>query len=171
MAALTASEARGSTRAKRMETAALSVLLAAPVVDIDGTAFVQGGLFLLLMAVLWPVLFKPWLELQARRAEAIDGAIAKAKDLRRQADQLVVEHDTKLTAARDRANDLRADVRRKEEAAQAATLATARTEAAAQGEASRKRVAEQAETARAALSDRVEGLAQDIVARLLGRSA
>ena len=51
------------------------MLLGAPVVDIDGTFFVQGALFLLLMAILWPLLFKPWLETQARRAEAIDGAL------------------------------------------------------------------------------------------------
>src|SRR5687767_769456 len=107
-----------------MTSTGLSLLVAAaPVVDIDGTFFVQGALFLLLMAVLWPLLFKPWLDTQARRAEAIDGAIVKAKDVRRQADELGIEHDTKLSAARDRANDLRADVRRAEETAQAKALA------------------------------------------------
>src|SRR5262245_17435035 len=113
-----------------MAEAGISILVGAPVVDIDGTFFVQGALFLGLMAVLWPALFKPWLATQARRAEAIEGAIVKAKDVRRRADELLVEHDVKLSAARDRANDLRADVRRTEEAAQAQTLAAARTEAA-----------------------------------------
>jgi len=153
-----------------MTSNGLSLLVAAPVVDIDGTFFVQGALFLLLMAVLWPLLFKPWLDTQARRAEAIDGAIVKAKDVRRQADELLVEHDTKLTAARDRANDLRADVRKAEETAQAQALAAARTEAADKAEAARKRITEQAEVARAGLAERVDGLAQDIVTRLLGRA-
>ena len=146
------------------------MLLGAPVVDIDGTFFVQGALFLLLMAILWPLLFKPWLETQARRAEAIDGAVVKAKDLRRQADELVAEHDVKLSAARDRANDLRADVRRKEEGVQAQTLATARNESAAEADAARKRIGDQADAARTALAGRVEELAQDIVTRLLGRT-
>lgn len=146
------------------------MLLGAPVVDIDGTFFVQGALFLLLMAILWPALFKPWLETQARRADAIEGAVAKAKDLRRQADELVAEHDVKLSAARDRANDLRADARRVEENAQAQTLATARNEAAAQADAARKRIADQADAARTALAGRVDELAQDIVTRLLGRA-
>jgi F-type H+-transporting ATPase subunit b len=153
-----------------MAEAGISMLLGAPVVDIDGTFFVQGALFLLLMAILWPLLFKPWLETQARRAEAIDGAVVKAKDLRRQADELVAEHDVKLAAARDRANDLRADVRRKEEAVQAQTLATARNESAAEADAARKRIGDQADAARTALAGRVDELAQDIVTRLLGRT-
>jgi F-type H+-transporting ATPase subunit b len=154
-----------------MTSTGLSLLVAAaPVVDIDGTIFVQGALFLLLMAVLWPLLFKPWLDTQARRAEAIEGAIVKAKDVRRHADEMVIEHDTKLAAARDRANDLRADVRRAEETAQEKRLAVARTEAAEQAEVARTRIAEQAEVARAALAGRVDGLAQDIVTRLLGRA-
>ena len=155
-----------------MTSTGLSLLFAAaPVVDIDGTFFVQGALFLLLMAVLWPLLFKPWLATQQRRAEAIAGAHTKAKDLERDASSLLVEHDEKLSAARDRANDLRADIRRDEEAAQAKTLAAARAEATEKADAARTRIAAQAETARAALAGRVDDLAQDIVKRLLGRPA
>jgi F-type H+-transporting ATPase subunit b len=149
----------------------VAVLVGAPVVDIDGTFFVQGGMFLLLFVVLWPLLFKPWLATQQRRKDAIFGAHARAKDLRHDADALLVEHEQKLTAARDRANELRASVRRDEEAAQAKKLAEARTAATTQAESARKRIAQQAETARAALAGRVDELAKDIVARLLGRAS
>lgn len=148
----------------------ISTLVAAPVVDIDGTLFVQGGLFLLLMLVLWPLLFKPWLAAQERRTEAIQGALVKSKDVRRNADALLVELDTKLDAARDRANDLRAKVRHDEEGVQAQALAETRAAAMTRADEARKTIAAQAETARAALATKVDELAQDIVTRLLGRT-
>lgn len=153
-----------------MSSQHISTLVAAPVVDIDGTLFVQGGLFLLLMLVLWPLLFKPWLAAQQRRTEAIQGALVKSKDVRRNADALLLELDTKLEAARDRANDLRAKVRHDEEAVQAKALAEARSAATTRADEARKTITTQAETARAALATKVDELAQDIVVRLLGRA-
>ncbi|MBX7082934.1 MAG: hypothetical protein K1X88_27260 [Nannocystaceae bacterium] len=147
------------------------LLLAAPVVDIDGTLFVQLGIFLALVVILNGLLFKPWLATQARRAEAIEGAARKATDLEQQADGLVKDYDSRLAAAREQAADLRGAARREEEAAQAKTLAAARDEAAAQAAAMRTRLAEQAEAARGELSGKIDELAQTIATKLLGRSA
>ena len=149
----------------------ISTLVAAPVVDIDGTLFVQGGLFLLLMLVLWPLLFKPWLAAQERRAEAIQGALVKSKDVRRKADALLVElrHQARRAPAIVRTICARRCVttkracRRKPSQKRAAAAMSTRDEA-------RKTIAAQAETARAALATKVDELAQDIVTRLLGRT-
>jgi F-type H+-transporting ATPase subunit b len=82
---------------------ATSILLAsaaAPVVDVDGTIFIQAGIFLLLMAILYPLLFKPWLATRARREEAITGTAAAATDLRARAEELGREYDSRLAETR-----------------------------------------------------------------------
>ena len=61
--------------------APLLVASSAPVIDFDGTAYVQLGIFLVLMAVLHPLLFKPWLETRERRVTSIAGAVAEADRL------------------------------------------------------------------------------------------
>jgi F-type H+-transporting ATPase subunit b len=144
-------------------------LVAAPVVDIDGTLFVQGGIFLALVVVLKPLLFTPWLEAQRRRTESIDGALAKAKALRADADTLGADYDERLATARDRALEFRSKTRRDEEATQAKSLTQTRAEASASLERERERLRGEAERARGALGGRVDDLATQIASKVLGR--
>ncbi len=145
-------------------------LLAAPVVDIDGTFFIQAGIFIGLVLVLHPLLFKPWLAARARRAEAIEGAVAKAVVLREQADALVADYDRELARAREQANEVRAAAHREQDAKSSAQLADMRTKVTAEADADRARIAEQAEAARLQLGEKVEELAQSIASKLLGRA-
>lgn len=145
-------------------------LVAAPVVDIDGTLFVQGGIFLALVFILNPLLFKPWLETQARRAEAIEGAASKAVVLREQANTMVADYDAKLAKVREQALDVRGTARREEDAAQTNTLADARIAAATEADAARARIAADTAAARTQLATRVDELAQTIADKLLGGS-
>ncbi len=147
------------------------VLLGAPVVDVDGTLFVQGGIFLVLVVILNPLLFKPWLAAQARRAEAIEGAQLEAVALREESNNLVSSYDAKIDAAREKALDLRGTARRDEDAKQAAMLAEARLAAVKQGDATRVHIAEQADEARVALGGRVDELAKIIADKLLAKGA
>lgn len=149
----------------------LHVLLAAPVVDIDGTFFVQGGLFLLLVIILKPLLFTPWLEAQARRKDAVEGSLLRATEAEARSQALVSEYDERLDAARDQAHGVRADARREEEAAKAAKLAVARDQAQAHLQAERTRIEAEGATARTELDARVDVLAGDIAKRLLGRAS
>ena len=149
----------------------LHVLLAAPVVDIDGTFFVQGGLFLLLVVILKPLLFTPWLEAQARRRDAVEGSLQRATEAEARSQALVSEYDERLDAARDKAHGVRADARREEEAAKAAKLATARDEAQSHLEAERARLEAEGRAAKTQLDARVDTLAGDIAKRLLGRAS
>lgn len=144
-------------------------LVAVPVVDIDGTLFVQGGIFLALVFILNPLLFKPWLETQARRAEAIEGAAKKAVVLREQADTMVGDYETRIAKVREQALDVRGAARREEDLAQAKSLADARAAAAAEADAARARIADETKTARAQLATRVDELAQTIADKLLAR--
>jgi F-type H+-transporting ATPase subunit b len=148
-----------------------SLLLAIPVVDIDGTMFIQLGIFLSLVVILGPLLFKPWLAAQERRKEAVDGALAQSRSMRGEAESLAKEYDQRLELAREKAHGVRSEARRNEEAAKAATLATAREDASEVLQRERERIASEAATAREALTARVDELADAIANKLLGRAS
>jgi F-type H+-transporting ATPase subunit b len=150
--------------------APLLAAAAAPVVDIDGTIFIQAGIFLLLMAILYPLLFKPWLATQQRREQAITGTTAAASDLRARADEEARRYETRLAEARARAAGIRSDAVKVSEEERQRALAEARSVAGTEAEALRQRLAREAEEARATLATRVEELAQDIATKLLGRT-
>lgn len=151
---------------------ATSLLLAssAPVVDIDGTIFIQAGIFLLLMAILYPMLFKPWLAARDRREQAIAGTTDAAADLRARADELARSYDAGLAEARAKATALRSDAVKAGEAERQRQLASARATAGIELEDLRQRLAREAETAREALGARVDEIARDIASKLLGRA-
>jgi F-type H+-transporting ATPase subunit b len=148
-----------------------TALLAIPVVDIDNTIFIQGGIYLALIVILNPLLFKPWLEAQKRRHDSIEGAFDKAKRLKNDAAILSEEYDQKIAEARDRARDHRSKVRREEEGKQADKLGGIRDEATKKLEAERSRIAKESEAARQALSGRVDELANEITTKVLGRAS
>lgn len=143
---------------------------AAPVVDIDGTFFIQAGIFLLLMAILYPLLFKPWLAAQKRREEAITGTTAAASDLRARADETGRQYDARLAEARARASSVRSDAIKGSESERQKQLAEARAIASGEAEVQRERLTREAEAARTTLAARVDELAHDIAGKLLGRA-
>lgn len=146
-----------------------SSLLAIPVVDIDGTFFVQGGIYIALVIILGPMLFKPWLEALARRSAAVEGALTRAQDMRAEADDLSRDYAERLEIAREKAHGVRSEARRDEEKSQAQSLAATRAQANDQLAAERSRIAAETEQAREALGGRVDELAGQITTKLLGR--
>ncbi|PRQ05661.1 ATP synthase F0 subunit B [Enhygromyxa salina] len=152
-------------------TALLVASESLPVVDIDNTVFLQAILFLVLFIVLNSLLFKPWLEVKARRAQQIGGALADAAQLRTQAQQSSLEYDERLSKARDEAIALRSDRRREAEVEEAQIVAVARTAASEALEARKLTLARETEQARGELGGRVSTLADEIAQQILGRSA
>ena len=148
-----------------------SILLAIPVVDIDGTLYIQLGIFLGLVVVLGPLLFKPWLAAQERRTAAVEGALAQSRSMRSEADALAKDYDERLEQAREQAHGVRSDARRQEEAAQAVQLAAAREDASTTLQRERERIAAETAAAREALGRRVDELADTIANKLLGRAS
>jgi len=143
---------------------------AAPVVDIDGTIFIQAGIFLLLMAILHPLLFKPWLATRARREHAIDGTLLAAADLRIQSERIGVEYEARLADARGRAGAVRSETVKSADSDRQRRLAEARDAANIELQSLRDRLATESEAARATLGSRVDELATDIATRILGRT-
>jgi F-type H+-transporting ATPase subunit b len=143
---------------------------AIPVVDIDNTIFIQGALFLVLIFILEPLLFKPWLAARDRRAQRIGGALEEAALMREQATEKSVEYDARLRRANDEAMTLRSDRRKVAEAEEATLVTSARTEASEALDATKARIAADIEQARTELRDRVDSLASDVTKQVLGRA-
>jgi len=146
-------------------------LIAAPIVDVDNTLFVQIAIFTGLMAALHFWLFKPWLEVRARRIEQIEGAFERSNALRSEADELSEEYDVRIARARDRAMGVRSDKRKDGEAEQQKLVGQARTEATDRLDAERERLDQEEQKARAALAGRVNDLAQEITDKVLGKAS
>ena len=153
-----------------MRVVLLALEGAPPVVDIDGTLFVQGGLFLLLMFVLQGLLFKPWLAARERRAERIEGALHAATALRERAAGLARQYDERLARARDQALDQRNAERHAADAEVHELVAKAKREAAERVEQDRKGLESNVTNVRAELRGRVEDLAREVAQRVLGRA-
>lgn len=153
-----------------MPTSAFILASSAPVVDIDGTIFIQAGIFLLLMAVLHPLLFRPWLAARDRREAAITGTQQAAGELRAEAERVGAEYDGRLADVRGRAAAIRSEAVKAGEADRARRLADSRNAANTDLQSLRDRLAQQAEAARTTLSARVDELASDIATKILGRT-
>ena len=143
---------------------------AAPVVDIDGTIFIQAGIFLLLMAVLYPTLFKPWLATRARREHAIDGTLLAASELRVEAERIGVDYDARLADARGRAGAVRSEAVKAAESDRQRRLADTRSATNLDLQELRERLGRESDAARSTLAARVDELAADIATRILGRT-
>jgi len=143
---------------------------AAPVVDIDGTIFIQAGIFLVLMAILHPLLFQPWLAARARREHAIDGTLLAASELRLEAERFGAEYEERLAVVRGEAAGVRSDAVKAADAERQRQLTALRAASAAEMQALRDRLAQESEAARGTLAARVDDLALDIATRILGRT-
>lgn len=151
------------------QNAAAALASGHPLIDIDGTAFVQFALFLLLMFIANKLMFQPYLALRERRKAGIEGARAEAERMTAEADAKLADYEKSLAIARDRANEEGRKVRG--EAATHEKDVTDKARASAQtaiDEASAKMRTE-TESARAQLLPQAEAIAKQIASKLLGR--
>lgn len=140
-----------------------------PLIDVDGTLWIQLGLFLLMGLVVTNWLFKPYLRMREEREKGIDGARKEAETMTSEADSRLADYESKLAAARSRAYDEQRKLRAEATAYQAEVTDKARAEANKAIEESRAKVREQVEAARAELMPQAETLAGQMTAKLLGR--
>ncbi len=143
---------------------------AAPVVDIDGTIFIQAGIFLVLMAILHPLLFQPWLAARARREHAIGGTLLAASELRLEAERSGALYEARLATVRGEATTVRSDAIKAADGERQRRLAEIRAASSAELQGLRDRLAREAEAARGMLTARVDELALDVATRILGRT-
>lgn len=142
---------------------------APPLIDVDGTLFIQFALFLLMLAILSRVLFRPYLKLRDERDKGIAGARHEAGEMEKRADQIVADYDAKLTRAKQRGADERAKVRADAAAHERQVLGAARDESARVINDARAKLQAQAASARRDLDAQAQALAKQMARKVLGR--
>lgn len=142
---------------------------APPLIDLDGTFFVQLGLFLITLFVLSRTLFGPYLKMRGDRERGIAGAKKEAAGMGDKAKAIVDDYDRKLAEATRRGNDERNKLRLEATAREREVLGKARAESQAALESARKKIAADTTTGRAALAGEAAPLARKIASKALGR--
>lgn len=140
-----------------------------PLIDIDGTVFIQFAIFLVMLVVSNKLLFQPYLKLRARRAEGIDGARASAERMTAEADAKLADYEKQLALARNRSGEEQRKIRAEANAHEREVTSTARATTAKGLEEARARVDAETAAARKDLLPRAEELGREMAKRLLGR--
>jgi len=137
--------------------------------DIDGSVFVMLGIFLVMMAVLWLFLWKPYLKVRDERVARVDGARAKAAELEAAAAARLSRIESTLADAR-RAGDVETAKLRAEAQAREQQIIVEAQEAARKIMAEARAKLDAAVAAeKARLQDQTGGLARAIAEKALGR--
>jgi F0F1-type ATP synthase membrane subunit b/b' len=131
---------------------------------------VQLAPFLVLMAGLHFILFKPMLAFLEQRQAATVGARAEAEKLQSRSGEQVGRYEAAVNAARAEVADLRAARRAAANVEYQRIVAAARTEAEEQVSSAVGRIRTEATAARAQLEGASRSLADDVAAQVLGRS-
>jgi F-type H+-transporting ATPase subunit b len=140
-----------------------------PLIDIDGTLFVQFGIFIVLLIILTKLVFRPYLALLRERSENIDGAKDEAQRDNARADEDLVRYEDQVSTAKKEAASVRTGLRGEGEQQASDLLAKARGESEAKVQAARDKIETSARAAKLALRTRADQIAKSIATKLLGR--
>jgi F-type H+-transporting ATPase subunit b len=140
-----------------------------PIIDIDGTVFLQFGLFVVMAFIANRFLFQPYLVLRERRKEGIEGARSEATRMTATADAKLAEYEKSLATARNKANEEGSKVRREAAAHEQEVTSKARAAAVASIEEAQAKMRTETDAARAELMPQAEALAASMAKKLLGR--
>ncbi len=140
-----------------------------PLIDVDGTLFVQFALFLIMLLVLSRLVFRPYLKLRDERHHGIEGAREEAHAMEERARQANADYEAGLTRARQRGAEERQRLRAEAAIYERQVLGVARDESATALEAARARITAEATAANLKLQAESSTLARQIVTKILGR--
>jgi F-type H+-transporting ATPase subunit b len=158
-----------------MNSATLFLLQAAPtshepqLIDLDGTVYVQLGIFLVLAFVLWRLLWKPYLRIRAERVTRVEGYRQDAVKMEADAATRLAEAETALNAARRMGTAERATARGEAQAREQAILAQANADAQKTLADARARLDASLQAERVKLQAQTREVAKAAAQRILGR--
>lgn len=139
-------------------------------IKLDWTLFLQFINFVILMAVLNALLFKPLrAALQARR-EAIEGSRAKVQDIDEQVQAQIARYEAQLQEARQQGAQERATLRKAAQEEEARILGEANQKSAVKLQTIKEQIQVEVGVARQALRNETEALAKEIAGKVLGRA-
>ncbi len=140
-----------------------------PLIDIDLTAVVQFGLFVIIYLVANKLLFQPYLQLRERRKAGIEGAREEAERMTAQADAKLADYQKQLAVARDRAGEEGRKVRAEANAHEKEVTDKARATAQKAIDDAQAKMRSETQAARAQLMPQADALAKAMASKLLGR--
>jgi F-type H+-transporting ATPase subunit b len=150
-------------QAKAPEAAAQQLL------DVDGTLFINLGLFLVAMFLLTQLLWKPYLRVRAERSSRIEGEKENARRLESEAAARLSRVDAELGDARRAGSAERARVRNEAQRREQEVLSRAQAAAQQTLAEGRTRIEAAMTTERASLAARAEALGREAAEKVLGR--
>ena len=138
-------------------------------IDLDGTIFVQLGLFLLLMFVLRRLLWTPYLRVRGERVSRVDGYREEAIKLEADAASRLARTEAELAEARRVGSGMRAVARSEAQAREQTLLAEAQAAAQRTLAEARARLNAVLTVERAKLGPRATEIGREAAAKILRR--
>jgi F-type H+-transporting ATPase subunit b len=136
--------------------------------DFDYTVVFQMGIFVLLMFLLEPLLFRPVLRIFTLREERTEGVVAQARDLEERAGELLKRYEKELERVHRAAASERERIRQETTALEAKILHEAREATTKILEDGRRRIETEVTRIRFDLGRESEQIAGRIVQKALG---
>ena len=158
-----------------MKSALALLLTAAPqahepqLIDVDGTIFLQLGIFLVLMFVLGRFLWKPYLRVRTERVARVEGYREEAAQLEADAQQRLARADAALAEARRTGAGERAVARAEAHAREQTLLAEANAAAQRKLADARGRLIAAVQVERTKLESESSQVAAEAARKILGR--
>ncbi len=137
--------------------------------DLDGTLFVQLGLFLAIMLLLTQLLWKPYLKIRNERTTRVDGYRADAKRMETESVERLRKIEADLGEARRTGSADRAKARAAAQEREQVLVGQAQAEAGRALAAARAALETTLTTERGTLKSRAEVLGRQAAERILGR--
>ena len=138
-------------------------------VDFDLSFVAQCLLFTFFVVLLKPLLFDPLMKVFEEREKRTEGAKAEAREMDKQAADLLTEYEAELDKVRREASRERDELRAETAKLEAKIMAEARAESAKILETGKSKIAAEVEVLRAELDKATPALAAEIASRVLGR--
>ena len=138
-------------------------------IDLDGTALVQFGLFLLLVAILTKLLWKPYLRVKAERVSRVDGYRKEAQRMDTDAAGRLARAEAALADARRVGSTERTKARAEAQAREHALVASAQADAQKELAAARGRLEGIVTRERARIQTVAAEIGAEAARRILGR--
>jgi F-type H+-transporting ATPase subunit b len=140
------------------------------VIKLDWTLILQFINFMILMAVLNALLFKPLRAALRARKDTIEGSKAKVQDIDEQVQAQIARYEAQLQDARLQGSQERSALRKTGQEEEVKILGEANRSAAEKLQTITAQIQEEADTARQALRNETEALAKEIAGKVLGRA-
>ena len=146
-----------------------AILSEGSLIDLDGTMFIQVGIFFVAFFVLRPLIFRPMVDLFEARENAIEGARIEARRLREEADDAGKSFEEEMRKVRLQAGEERERLRAEGKRLERNVLERVRQDTAKQLADADEQIRAEAKRTRAEMERHTPQLARQIASKLLTR--